>query len=191
MTERHVCGVPIHATIDARRKVMTLIIAGSPRKGGYSDRIAETYREVSGGEIVYARDLDVKPCIACSYCKRNGDGNCFRTDDMPPVLEKIRKAGTIVIASPIYWWQVTGTVKNVIDRMYALKEGELKGKRLVIIMNGESENDDKEYELLEAQFKEMADYIGMNYTFIGIGTPEGKEEEFQKKLEDLKEKVSG
>ena len=83
---------------------MTLIIAGSPRKGRYSDRIAEAFRDVSGGEILYARDLDIAPCIACSYCKR--EGKCFRNDDMGSVLSKFRASERIVIVSPIYWWQV-------------------------------------------------------------------------------------
>lgn len=92
-----------------------------------------------------------------------------------------------MLVSPIYWWQVTGTIKNVIDRLYALDVDGFKGKRLVVIMNGGSEPDDKEYELLEGQFKEMADYIGMSYTFLGVGTPEGQEEEFQRKLEGVRE----
>lgn len=163
---------------------MTLIIAGSPRKGKYSDRIAETYRSVNGGEIIYARNLSVAPCIACSYCKK--EGKCFRNDDMNSIIEKFRASDKIVIVSPIYWWQVTGTIKPIIDRLYALDKEDYKGKTLTVIMNGESDPSDKEYELLEGQFKEMTDYIGMKYEFLGVGTPEDDEEYFQKGLEQVR-----
>ena len=166
---------------------MTIIITGSPRKGRYSDRIAEAYHEISGGELIYARDVNASPCKGCGYCRGKGNGRCIQNDDMQPIIEKVRKADTLVLVSPIYWWQVTGTIKNVIDRLYALDVDGFKGKRLVVIMNGGSEPDDKEYELLEGQFKEMADYIGMSYMFLGVGTPEGQEEEFQRKLEGVRE----
>ena len=166
---------------------MTLIITGSPRKGKYSDRIAEAYHEISGGELIYARDVNALPCKGCGYCRGKGEGRCIQKDDMQPIIEKVRKADTIVLVSPIYWWQVTGTIKSVIDRLYALDVDGFRGKRLVVIMNGGSEPDDKEYELLEGQFREMADYIGMGYSFLGVGTPEGQEEEFQRKLEGVRE----
>ena len=82
---------------------------------------------------------------------------------------------------------MAGTIKPLIDRLYALSEEDYKGKKLTVIMNGESEPSDKEYEILEAQFKEMADYIGMDYEFLGVGTPEGSEESFQKSLEQVRE----
>ena len=165
---------------------MNIIIAGSPRKGRYSDRIAEAFREEAGGEIIYARDLDAKPCIACGYCKGKGDGRCFQNDSMAGVLEKVRAADTVVLVSPVYWWQVTGSIKLVIDRLYALKGSDWEGKKLVVIMNGEADPDDREYELLRDQFKEMADYVKAGYSFLGVGTPEDDEKSFAKVLDEVK-----
>ena len=165
---------------------MTLIIAGSPRKGRYSDRIAEEVQKEAGGEIIYARNLNVKPCTACSWCKGKGEGHCVQQDDMAGVLDKVRQAGTIVLVSPIYWWQVTGTMKLVIDRLYALNGSDWEGKKLVVIMNGEADPDDREYELLRDQFKEMADYVKAGYSFLGVGTPEDDEKSFAKVLDEVK-----
>ncbi len=39
---------------------------------------------------------------------------------MPPILEAIRKADVLVLASPIYYWSVTAQLKLAIDRMYPL-----------------------------------------------------------------------
>ena len=97
-------------------------------------------------------------------------------------LDKVRQAGTIVLVSPIYWWQVTGTMKLVIDRLYALNGSDWEGKKLAVIMNGEAEANDREYALLRDQFREMADYVNMEYSFLGVGTPEGDEESFMKVL---------
>lgn len=166
---------------------MNTIIAGSPRKGRYSDRIAEKVRETAGGDIIYARDLAIKPCIACGYCKGKGDGRCFQDDDMQDVLGRIRQSDTLILISPVYWWQMTGTIKLAVDRLYAIKGSEWKGKKLAVIMNGEADPDDREYELLRDQFKEMADYLGTEYKFLGVGTPEGDEEAFNSVLNAVKE----
>jgi multimeric flavodoxin WrbA len=39
---------------------------------------------------------------------------------MPPILEALRKADVLVLASPIYYWSVTAQLKLAIDRMYPL-----------------------------------------------------------------------
>ena len=105
---------------------------------------------------------------------------------MAGVLEKVRAADTVVLVSPVYWWQVTGSIKLVIDRLYALKGSDLEGKKLVVIMNGEADPDDREYELLRDQFKEMADYVNAGYSFLGVGTPEDDEKSFAKVLDEVK-----
>ena len=163
---------------------MTLIIAGSPRKGRYSDRIAEEVQKEAGGEIIYARNLDVKPCTACSWCKGKGEGHCVQQDDMAGVLDKVRQAGTIVLVSPIYWWQVTSQMKLVIDRLYAMDHKEWEGKKLTVVLNGAAEDDDREFALLRDLFKEMADYLKLDFTFLGVGTTD--DAAFEKAMEKVK-----
>ncbi|MBQ2326692.1 MAG: flavodoxin family protein, partial [Clostridia bacterium] len=51
-------------------------------------------------------------------CFKNGP--CSQKDDMIPLYDEIEKADMIVLASPIYFWQITAQTKAVIDRMYAL-----------------------------------------------------------------------
>ena len=162
-----------------------IAIAGSPRKGMYSDRIAERFASLSGAELIYARSLKAGPCRACGYCKGKGDGRCVQKDDMPSVLERIRSSDGLVLISPVYWWQTTAQIKLVIDRLYALRDGELKGKKLAVIMNGEAEDSDAEYRILSEQFSEMAGYLGMKYSFLGCGTPEGDEAAFAAALGEV------
>lgn len=167
---------------------MNVIIAGSPRKGRYSDRIAEKIKETIGGEIIHARDLSVGQCIACGYCKGKGNGSCFQKDDMQDVLGKVREAERVIIVSPIYWWQLTGTIKPIIDRLYALRAEEWKGKKLAFVLNGSETNEnDREYALLRDQGKEMADYIQAEYAFLGVGTADDEEEAFSRTLEKVRD----
>ena len=163
---------------------MEIIIAGSPRKGMYSDRMAEAYASVTGGEIIYARSVNVNPCHGCGWCKGKGEGRCVQKDDMPGILERIRKADRIAIFSPVYWWQLTAQTKLIIDRMYSLSEEDWKGKMLTVVVNGAAENDDREFTLLKEQFGEMTGYIGTGCRFLGVGTTD--DEAFVKALEKVK-----
>ena len=165
---------------------MTVIIAGSPRKGMYSDRLAEAYKEKKENSIIfYARNLKGAPCKGCGYCKSKGNGICVQKDDISEALEIIRKADEIAFFSPIYWWQVTAQEKTVIDRLYAMKEDEWKGKKLTVVLNGAAEDDDKEFTLLKEQFQEMADYIKADLHFLGVGTTDDKA--FENALNKLNE----
>ena len=163
---------------------MRIVIAGSPRKGMYSDRLAEEYAAKTGAEIIYARKVSVNPCHGCGWCKGKGAGRCVQKDDMPEILEKARSAEEIAIFSPIYWWQMTAQTKLIIDRLYPLSPEEWKGKKLTVVMNGAAEDDDKEFKLLNEQFKEMADYIHADLKFLGVGTTD--DAAFEKALEKVK-----
>lgn len=164
---------------------MEIIIAGSPRKGMYSDRLAEAYAEITGAEIVYARSVNVGPCHGCGWCKGKGEGRCVQNDDMPAILEKVRKADRVAIFSPIYWWQLTAQTKLIVDRLYPLNEKEWAGKILTVVVNGAAEDDDKEFDLLKEQFGEMTDYVKAGYRFLGVGTTDDKA--FENALGKVKE----
>ncbi len=163
---------------------MELLIAGSPRKGMYSDRLAEAYAAITGAEIIHARSVSVNPCHGCAWCKGKGNGRCVQKDDMNEILEKARKAEGIAIFSPIYWWQLTAQTKLIIDRLYPLSEEEWKGKMITVVVNGAAEDDDKEFGLLKEQFREMTDYIHADYRFLGVGTSD--DESAAKALEKVR-----
>lgn len=161
----------------------TLIIAGSPRKGMYSDRIAEIIQKKTGGKIVHLREKNIGPCHACEYCHDIRKGECIQKDDMSELYADFRRADTIVLVSPIYWWQVTAQMKTFIDRLYALGEDDWKGRKAMVILNGGAEDDDVEFKILHDVFKEMFDYLGVDYSFLGIGT--SSEEDWEKKQNKL------
>ena len=110
----------------AGRKV--LILMASPRKEGntaaLAARLAEGVAEAGGqAETVFLQDLAIAPCNGCNACHAEAGAGCVIEDDMQEVYAKMREAGALVLASPIYFFSVTAQLKAAIDRCYALVEG--------------------------------------------------------------------
>ena len=101
-----------------------VVLSGSPRKGGNTDMLAAAFiegAEAAGNNVTLYRTADLKigGCLGCGHCFEE-KGVCVQKDDMPPILDAIRKADVLVLASPIYYWSVTAQLKLAIDRMYPL-----------------------------------------------------------------------
>ena len=83
-----------------------LVIHGSMRKNGNTG-------------MVELRDKTFGDCYGCRACHNNG-GTCVQKDDMAEVLEKVKAADVIVLASPLYYFTWTGLMKRFLDRTYPL-----------------------------------------------------------------------
>ena len=126
----------------------TVVILGSPRKGGNSETLATAVSDrlaAAGSEVIVHRlnRLTYKGCQACGACKSKAE-HCVVKDDLSPVLEDFAAADNIILASPVYWGEVSGQTKCLLDRLYsfltpdfmtAAKKHRLPpGKRLVFIL---------------------------------------------------------
>lgn len=98
---------------------------GSPRKKWNTAtllRHAMEGAESEGAktELIHLYDLDFKGCTSCFACKRIGGksyGRCAMEDDLTPVLKKARKAGAILVGSPIYLGVTTGMTRCFLERL--------------------------------------------------------------------------
>jgi hypothetical protein len=71
-------------------------------------------------EIVNVNDLKFSPCRGCMQCRKCGHC-CLPEDDAHRVAEKIAACDVLVVAAPVYWGNMPGTLKTLFDRMvYAL-----------------------------------------------------------------------
>lgn len=100
-----------------------LIIAGSPRKDGNSDLLAQQFAkgaEEAGNnvEIIYIRDLNLGYCIGCWACLKTG--HCFQKDAANDIHAKMLAADVVCFATPVYYYSVTAQMKTFIDRMNPL-----------------------------------------------------------------------
>lgn len=113
------------------------VILSSPRKGANSNALASAMAagiQEAGGRtnIVDLSVLDVKPCLACEACQRNG-GKCAQIDGMQAVYPKVREADILVLASPVYWFNMGGLLKTFLDRCFAVAmvgEGQFSHKTI-------------------------------------------------------------
>lgn len=107
--------------------VKVLGINGSPRTYGNSVRALRLALEVAryegaGIESVNLYDYDIRPCMgcvsdnvmACTY-------PCPIDDDMSKLYPKVVEADGLIISSPIYWFGVSGHLKNFVDRLTVLE----------------------------------------------------------------------
>ena len=129
-----------------------LFINGSPNKNGDTAGLAETLLADKAYETLNLTDYKIY-----SY------GQDFADDELDFVISKMKKADVIVIGSPLYWHNICGSVRNVLDRFYGLVgEKELAGKDMYFIFQGAA----PEKWMLEAgeyTMKRFAGLYGMKY----------------------------
>ncbi len=98
-------------------------ILGSPRASGNSayitNRLLEAARKLGAETQSFALNtLKYRGCQACMACKTSSE-KCVQQDDLTPVLEAVRNADVLVMASPIYYGDITGQMKTFFDRTYS------------------------------------------------------------------------
>ena len=101
-----------------------VVLTGSPRRGGSTDRLTAAFiegAESAGKKVMsfHVADMNIAGCLGCNYCFGT-KGVCVLIDDMRTVLEAIKQADALVLASPIYYFSVSAQLKLAVDRTYAL-----------------------------------------------------------------------
>ena len=119
-----------------------LVIAGSPRKNGNSDLLAQQFAQGaqdSGNEveIVYLRELKINYCQGCLVCLKRGE--CFQQDDANMLLPKMLEADVVCFCCPVYYYSVTGQMKTFIDRMNPLY-GKMRDKDFYYMLTAAEES---------------------------------------------------
>ena len=98
----------------------TLIINGSPRKNGNTATLLNELKKYLVGEV-YQVDTyyaNSSPCFDCRHCWTNTE--CAIKDEMQDVYKMIDEADNVIIASPIYFGNLTGSLLNWASRLQLL-----------------------------------------------------------------------
>lgn len=100
-----------------------LIISTSLRNNANSEILArETERGAKDAghevEFVSLKDKEIKFCKGCLACQKLG--KCVINDDANAITEKMKDADVIVWATPVYYYEMTGQMKTLIDRANSL-----------------------------------------------------------------------
>lgn len=136
----------------------TIIIQGSSKSLGNTHKVVRYLNQNNQFDVI---DLKTKNIGAFEYDFSNTD------DDFLPLIENIiTNYDTIIFATPVYWYAMSGTLKHFFDRLsdvlhYKKELGrQLRGKRMGMISNS-GENDRKDG--FSTPFRESANYLGMKY----------------------------
>ncbi len=97
----------------------TLIFNGSPRENGDTAFLINALSSHLNGEVtvVNTHCSPIAPCCDCRYCW--GHPGCRINDEMQAVYGQIKACDAIVIASPVYFSELTGTLLSVMSRLQA------------------------------------------------------------------------
>lgn len=145
----------------------TLIFNGSPRKHGDTMSVINRFIDKLSGEyrIVNAYDCDIKPCIDCRYCWEHE--GCSMKDGMQDIYSYIQECDNILIASPIYFSELTGKLLDVGSRLqtyfcgtFFRKEEVIKKKKkgAIILVGGGDGNFNKAYDTAKVLLHHMNSY---------------------------------
>lgn len=112
-----------------------VIISSTPRKNGNSQILCEAFEKGAKEtenevELISLRENRINYCVACYGCRNTG--RCVQNDGMNEILDKMLEADVLVLATPIYMYDVCGQLKAFIDRILP-KYTEIKNKDLYFI----------------------------------------------------------
>ena len=154
------------------------IFLSSPRKGSNSSILAVAMGEgvsAAGGtvEVVDLARLDIKPCLACEACTNNG-GKCVQRDGMKMVYSQVINADIIILATPVYWFNMSGQLKVFLDRCFAtmFSEGNPMAKKTFAVAMSQGGSDPWESGGVNAlrSIQDMCRYTGATWGGSIYGT---------------------
>ena len=146
-----------------------VVVNGSPRAKGNTEILAEAFlrgaREAGHeGSLINLREKKIAGCLGCQYCFSH-DGVCAQKDGMEDILAELDQADMLVLASPIYWFDVTAQTKAVIDRLYARGKRGFHFHKTALLLNSGS---DGVYEAVLTMYRNICGYL--NWQDQGIIT---------------------
>ena len=100
-----------------------LVISASLRPGSNSHALAEQFAEGAREaghevELVSLRGREIQFCRGCTACQKTG--SCVIRDDAVELAQKMHDAEVIVFATPIYYYEMAGQMKTLLDRANCL-----------------------------------------------------------------------
>lgn len=154
-----------------------------------ADKVAEGARN-SGHDVeaISLKDKTIGFCKGCFACQKTQ--KCVIKDDAVDIAEKVKNADTLVFATPIYYYEMSGQMKTLLDRLNPLFPSDYKFRNVYMLSTAAEDEEfvpEKAVSGLngwidcfdKAAFKGSLFYGGIN----DMGEAEGKEKEKQEAYE--------
>lgn len=119
-----------------------LVLNGSPRPHGNTTALVDIFADEAqkAGHQVSVFQIgnkDIRGCKNCDACRATLNGKCVQKDNMQEIYPVMRECEVLVIASPIYYYSLTGQTHCAIERIYAFERlPKLKKAALVLTAGG-------------------------------------------------------
>ena len=179
----------------------TLIITGTPRKKGHTIAMAEYLAGQLDGEVEWLsvdNRKDISPCRDCRYCFTHP--KCAIDDPMNEIYAKLDAADRIIFAAPVYFYNIPGSMKAVLDRLQVYWAAIIRGGRKkpyrkgAILLVGGAPESERQFLGASTTFQYMLDDLGA--VCEGIVTMGGSDKkglaerpDVRKKLDELAERL--
>ena len=152
-----------------------LIFNGSPRNNGTTATVLHRIEtELKKGDVEVdfydLGNIEMSHCTGCCSCYRTGA--CCLSDDAEILSQKISEADGIVLGSPTYASNVSGLMKDFIDRGHFVIEQLLYGKPCITVATGENYGNRSARKVLDNLVLysggKISDHILLKIPFNGI-----------------------
>ena len=106
-----------------------VILNGSPRRNGNTSALVRAFSdgaEKAGNTVkeIFLDAMDIHGCKGCFGGHSSRECPCVQNDDMNEIYPAVRECDVIVLATPLYYWNMSGQIRTAIDRLFALEEGD-------------------------------------------------------------------
>ena len=113
-----------------------LVISTSLRAGSNSElltqRLAEGAQDAGHSvEVISLKDKDIHFCIGCLHCQETE--SCVFQDDAALIAEKAKAADTLVFSTPIYYYEMSGQMKTLLDRLNPLYPSDYQFRNVYLL----------------------------------------------------------
>ncbi len=166
-----------------------VILTGSPRKKGNTSALVKAFTEGAEGAghtvtEFFLDSMNIHGCKGCFGGHSSKGCPCVQRDDMDKIYPAVRECDVIVLASPLYYWNLSGQLRTAIDRLFALEEGDGNllrghGRASVLLMAAEG----SDFEEVTLYYNHLTAYLkwqNLGHVLAGgngdIGDIEGKPE---------------
>lgn len=144
------------------------ILNGSPRPNGNTKELIKSFTrgaEAAGHEVTCfdLQKMDIHGCLGCCKGGKEKDSPCVQKDDMSCIYPVYEKSDIVVLASPMYYWGISGQLKCAFDRLFAVAEltpnYENPKKDCILLMASEG-NTESNFAPVRAFYEGLTSHLG-------------------------------
>ena len=149
------------------------VIYGSTRENGNTEELTEIVIQDLDVERIVLRNYEIKPI----HDQRHEEGGFSPIeDDYDSLIERMMKHDTLIFATPVYWYSMSGTMKNFVDRWsqtmrdsnFPNFKEQLGTKKAYVIAVGGDNPRLKGLPLIQ-QFNYIFEFMGMSFEGYVLG----------------------